>query len=186
MKTLKTSIITFPVAVLAIVAPFTAKAETLICSRFEFFNSQTLNDFDGADEGREISDWSAGEPFPHNVSKIVIALPKSEVEKKFGCVDQTERLVPGVREAITNNSSAIGSSPEEYDKIVIGKYSRTSLFGPITTKTSYLRESSIVVQVIVTSDAEPFRSINAIERYYDLPLGYCEKHANCGVEYGKP
>ncbi|MEP5760261.1 MAG: hypothetical protein ABJ327_13315 [Litoreibacter sp.] len=176
-------LVVFLINILVAAMPISAETKVIVCSKFEFFNAATLKNFRKTEE---ITDWMLGKSLPNDVSRIVLAIPKSAVHEEFGCVEQTERLVPGVRETIINNSSAIGLPPEESDKIVIGKYSGTPLFGPITTKTSYLRANSIVVQITVTSDAEPFRSINAIERYYDLPLGYCEKHANCGVEYGEP
>jgi hypothetical protein len=163
--------------------PSESSAKTMICSKFDFFNAQTLENFK---KTGEVLDWVPETPFPDDLTKIVIAIPKSEVGQKFGCVEQADRLVPGVKNAIFDSVSAVGAIPEYYDEIIIGKYSKTNLFGPVTTSIRYIRGSSVIVQTIITRALEPTRSVNALERYYDLPLGYCDKKNSCGIKYGDP
>ena len=85
--------------------PIVASAKTLICSKFKYFNAQNMENFR---KTGDVSDWVEGNDIPDDVDEIVIALPKSEALEKFGCVDQAEILVPGVKDAL------LGSGPIDF------------------------------------------------------------------------
>jgi len=165
-------------------------SQTIICSNFDYFDADFLNSF--RDQSRlrlgneKISDWQPGESFSDDVDRIVIALPKDATDQEVDCVDRVEQVASGVKAAIKSSRDIVGTLPTEYEKIIIGKPSGGPVFGPVTMKVSYVRTSSLVVQIVVSDDVEPVRSIDAVERYFDLPLGYCEQNENCGIGVGEP
>ena len=171
--------------------PIVANAKTMICSKFKYFNAQSLENFRSRQtgeisdwiEGIDIpSDWVEGSGIPDDVDRIIIALPKSEALEKFGCVDQAEILVPGVKDAILFAMARVGSIPQNY-KEILGPSVDKNPFGPTSYASNYVRTSSVEVQVSITMLEEPYRSIFALEVYFDLPF-YCEEHDNCGIQVG--
>jgi len=183
LRSINSHIIALQLSLILSIPPVASEAETVICSKFDTFNSRVLNEFLGAKSERGISDWSEIKAFPNDLSKIVIAIPKNQTDEIFECIEQADRLIPGVKSAILEGVAAVGSKPDHASEVIIGPLSGEALFGPVMTDIRYVRSATVTVQVIVTDNPEPTRSIRALERFFDLPLGYCEHNNNCGLEY---